>query len=205
VPGRRQVRIDGIDVHSSLTLTDDDATTVDGIPCTSAARTIFELANVVPRRQVERAIDQAEVEQLLDLRRLNGVLERNRHTHGSQVIRAILAEYEIGPPTESELEEIMFAACRTADTPLPERQGCVDPGDGEPPIRGDFVWRQQRLIVETDGNRFHRTRAAFEADRRRDQPLMLAGWRVIRVTWRQLKFERGRITALIASALRQQA
>ena len=203
VPGRRRVGIDGIDVHNSLTLTDDDTTVVDNIPSTSVARTVFDLANVVPRRQVERALDQAEVEQLLDLRKLEATLERNRHTRAYRVLKAILADYRIGPPTESELEEVMLAACRAANTALPDRQVYIDPGDGEPAVRGDFVWREQRLIVETDGDRFHRTRRAFEADRRRDQRLLLAGWRVIRVTWRQLKHERRRVTALIARALRQ--
>ena len=115
VPGRRRVRIDGIDVHDSLTLTDDDTTVVDNIPCTSVARTVFDLANVVPRRQVERALDQAEVEQLLDLRELEATLERNRHTRAYRVLKAILADYRIGPPTESELEEVMLAACRAAN------------------------------------------------------------------------------------------
>jgi predicted transcriptional regulator of viral defense system len=175
VPGRRRVGIDGIDVHNSLTLTDDDTTVVDNIPCTSVARTVFDLANVVPRRQVERALDQAEAEQLLDLRKLEATLERNRHTRAYRVLKAILADYRIGPSTESELEEVMLAACRAANTPLPDRQVYIDRGDGEPAVRADFVWREQRLIVETDGDRFHRTRRAFEADRRRDQRLLLAG------------------------------
>jgi very-short-patch-repair endonuclease len=53
----------------------------------------------------------------------------------------------------------------------------------------DFVWPQQRLIVEIDGFTFHRTHAAFENDRRRDRELHKRGWRVIRVTYRQLQEE----------------
>ena len=68
-------------------------------------------------------------------------------------------------------------------------------------MRGDFVWRQQRLVVETDGVKYHRTRAAFESDRRKDQRLTLAGWRVLRITWRQLKAEPERIAKMIRRAL----
>jgi Protein of unknown function (DUF559) len=203
VPGRSQLGVEGVDAHCSVTLASEDVTIVDNIPCTSVARAIVELANVVPRRHVERAIDQAEAEQLLDMRKLEAALERNRRTRAASVVKGILADYRIGPPTESELEELLLAACRAANTPLPERQVYIDPGDGEPAVRADFVWREQRLIVETDGVRFHGSRRAFEADRRRDQRLLLAGWRVIRITWRQLKLERRRVMMLIARALRQ--
>ena len=54
-------------------------------------------------------------------------------------------------------------------------------------IRVDFVWRDQRVLVETDGHETHRTRQAFEHDRRHDQRLIVAGWTVIRITWRQLE------------------
>ena len=50
----------------------------------------------------------------------------------------------------------------------------------------DFVWPDKRLVVETDGHAVHGTRFAFERDRRRDQRLLLEGWRVARFTWRQL-------------------
>jgi very-short-patch-repair endonuclease len=64
------------------------------------------------------------------------------------------------------------------------------------------VWREHKLIVETDGLKTHRTRRAFEFDRRRDQRLMALGWRVIRVTWRQLTEDPQRIERLLTSLLR---
>ena len=71
----------------------------------------------------------------------------------------------------------------------------------EPAVRVDFLWRRDRLIVETDGHRTHRTRQAFERDRRRDQRLVLAGWRVIRVTWRQLTCEPMQVAGTLARLL----
>ncbi len=53
-------------------------------------------------------------------------------------------------------------------------------------VEADCLWREQRVIVELDGAQAHRTRAAFEADRERDRRLQVAGWTVLRVTWRQL-------------------
>jgi very-short-patch-repair endonuclease len=65
----------------------------------------------------------------------------------------------------------------------------------------DFIWRDQRLIVETDGYRFHSSRTAFERDRIRDAELTGAGFRVVRVTWRQLTSEPLAVVARLAVAL----
>jgi very-short-patch-repair endonuclease len=65
----------------------------------------------------------------------------------------------------------------------------------------DFLWPQQRLVVEVDGFAYHSDRAAFERDRERDAALVAAGFRVIRVTWRQLVDQPLVVVARIASAL----
>ena len=51
----------------------------------------------------------------------------------------------------------------------------------------DAVWPERRLVVELDGRAFHDDPASFERDRARDRRLAVAGWRVIRVTWRQMR------------------
>jgi very-short-patch-repair endonuclease len=58
------------------------------------------------------------------------------------------------------------------------------------------------VIVETDGHRTHHTRQAFEQDRLRDQRLIVAGWTVIRITWRQLTQRPSEVTDRIAQLLR---
>ena len=108
---------------------------------------------------------------------------------------------ETAMPTESELEDRVFELLRQGNFPLPERQVHIDPGDGEPPVRVDFAWRAHKLVVETDGGRYHRTQRAFESDRRRDQRLTQAGWRVIRITWRQLRDEPERILRMFETLL----
>ena len=79
--------------------------------------------------------------------------------------------------TRSELEYRMLRLCGAAGLPTPE---CNPRVAGH---RVDFLWRRERLIVETDGGQAHLTATAFEEDRRRDVELMLAGWRVARFTW----------------------
>jgi very-short-patch-repair endonuclease len=65
----------------------------------------------------------------------------------------------------------------------------------------DLLWRRERLVVEIDGHAFHGHRAAFERDRRRDQVLAAAGFRVIRITWLQLEREPLAVITRIAQAL----
>jgi hypothetical protein len=187
VPRRSARRHTGVEVHRSTALTDADIARVNGIPCTTVARTLLDLAAVLARRPVERAFDQAEMEDVLNLRAVLDQLRRNPNHRGGPTVRAILAEHYIGKtPTANEFEEAFFAICRRTGMPLPEVNQWVDLGDGEPPIKADFLWRRHRVIVETDGRRFHGTRQARERDPRRDQRAMLAGWRTVRTTWRQV-------------------
>jgi very-short-patch-repair endonuclease len=89
-----------------------------------------------------------------------------------------------------------------AHIPQPEVNRFVVLPDGERPIRADFVWRAQRLVVETDGHGTHRTWQAFERDRRNDRRLTVAGWCPIRITWRQLEREPEAIAAAVVALLR---
>jgi very-short-patch-repair endonuclease len=99
-------------------------------------------------------------------------------------LASVLAEHEAGSTrTRFDLEERMLALCRRFDLPIPEVNFQVMG------YEADFVWRDARLIVETDGWEAHGTRAAFERDRLRDAALVAAGWRVLRITWRRLERE----------------
>jgi very-short-patch-repair endonuclease len=84
---------------------------------------------------------------------------------------------------------------RAAQLPMPDVNVRIGP------IEVDFLWRQERLVVEVDGFRFHASRAAFERDRLRDAELQAGGLRVMRVTWRQLTREPEATLARIARAL----
>jgi very-short-patch-repair endonuclease len=181
-PGRRRA---SIDAHTSRTLLPRDIETVNGIPCTSVARTLLDLAAVLPRRAVERSIDEAEILQLLDAKPIQDILERTHGHKGNAPLRSILDDHFPGStPTRNDLEEAFLAICDKARLPRPEVNAWIP----LEPIgyKADFLWRQHDLIAETDGRDTHTTRHAFEHDRRRDQRLMLAGYRVVRFPRRQV-------------------
>ena len=97
--------------------------------------------------------------------------------------------------TRSEAEERLLTLIRSAELPAPETNIRI----GRHEV--DLVWRDQRLIVEVDGFRFHSSRSAFERDRRRDAELGTLGFRVMRVTWRQIVDEPQALIARLATAL----
>lgn len=187
IPGRTRRSHPGLRVHRSCTLTGADVTVIEGIACTTVARTLFDLAEVLDRRRLERVFDQAEILQVFDLRAIEDQVRRNATRRAARTVRAILNEHYIGAtPTESELEEAFLALCRRAGLPRPEVQQWLVLEDGGPPIRADFLWREQRVVVETDGARVHGTRQTRPRDARRDQRLTVHHWRPIRTDWRQV-------------------
>jgi len=199
--GRRGRTLEGVDAHRGDTLRAIDVTAVDEIPCTSVARTLLDLAEVIPRRDLERACDQAEVRRLFDLRALDDVLARANGRRGAPILRAILSELRFGTTiTRSELEERFLDLCIAAALPHPQVNSwlALPGGTG---LRPDFLWPEHRLVVETDGRTFHDTSRRFEHDRRRDQLLTLAGWRVMRFTWRQVFDEREHVAAMLRALL----
>jgi hypothetical protein len=202
VPGRSARRHPKIDIHRSRTLTPSDTTIVNGITCTTVARTLFDLAEVVSRRPLERAFDQAEILGVFDLGALRDQIARNRTRPGARAVEQVLGEHYVGSTlTQSDLEEAFLALCRRIDVPAPELNKWIDLGDGEPMIWADFVWCEQRVIVETDGRKFHDTHQARERDPRRDQRAMLAGWRPVRTTWRQVTRRPRELEAILPALL----
>jgi hypothetical protein len=192
-----------IDVHRVRALPELDVTSARGIPCT-IARTLLDLAEVLPRRELERAIDRAELDRLLDLAALEQVLRDHPTRHAVLSLRALLSEYAIGRGLpRSELEERFLMVCVRAGLPRPELNVALSLPDGGEVVV-DALWRRQRLVAEADGRAAHATRAAFERDRRhRDAQLLLAGFRVVRFTWRQVTQEPRRVAATVRSLLQQ--
>ena len=169
---------------------------MDGIPCTTVARTALDLAEVLDRRGVENFVNAAEVNRVFDLREFEDVLAHAEGRRGAPVLRAMLAKLGGEPTiTESKLAELFYVLCERAALERPQTEVWLDLGDGGPPVRADFLWPTHRLIVETDGRGVHATRRAFEQDRRRDQRLLEAGYRVVRFTWRQITEEPERVVA----------
>jgi Protein of unknown function (DUF559) len=190
----------GIQVHRSSTLTAADITTVDGIPCTTVARTLVDLGDDVDRQAVEHAVGQAEVLGLFDGKAVDAALARAGPRRGAGSLGAVLEEFKEPNLTRRELEKRFLALCGQASLPSPAVNAWIALPDGIA-YQADFLWRAERLIVETDSRRFHSHRAAFENDRLRDQRLTLAGFVVLRFTWRQITREPARVAATVAELL----
>jgi hypothetical protein len=169
----------------------DEVTTAAGIPVTTPARTLLDVAAVVTEQHLEHAFHEAEVRRLASPTSLDALVARYPGRSGTPAIRQLLAQHKaIGqsPPT-SVLERRFLAFLDAHDIPRPtinrlSRQGELD-----------ATWPAQRLIVECDGFATHGTRKAFEADRAKDRALQVAGWRAVRITWRQLTDDADTIAA----------
>jgi very-short-patch-repair endonuclease len=197
VPGPSRRRGAGLRVHRAGHLGADEVATHAGIPVTSAARTILDLAAALSDdRALERVLDRAEVLRLTDVTRLVAVAEAHPGHHGAGRLRRTLAEHTPGTTlTRSDLEERMLALCRNRGLPQPRVNHFVAG------LEVDFLFAEQRLVIEADGWAFHRSRAAFERDRERDAALTLAGHRVLRFTDRQVEREPATVAAAITAAL----
>ena len=171
-----------------------EATVLDAVPVTTPARTLLDLAEVVPRRGLERAVDEADGLRLFDLRAVERVLAAHPHRPGARRLGRLLAEAGLGDAlTRSELEERVLAICDRYGVPRPAVNARVAG------LEVDFYWPEARLVVEADSRRHHHTAAAFERDRARDAHLMLHGLRVLRLTSRRIA---GQPEAIGATLLR---
>jgi hypothetical protein len=197
-PRRFRARPGIIARRSSLPI--DEVEEVDGIPVTSVSRTLFDLAAVVSRRELEKALNEAEILRLTDRLSLPDLLQRYPRRKGSAALRALLHDADAGKGvTRSELEERFAALIDAYGLPKPRRNADLA-------LRGRFfkadcLWRRQRVVVELDGRAVHGTAHAFEADRERDRLLVGEGWRVIHLTWLQVRDDAPEIAADLRRAL----
>jgi very-short-patch-repair endonuclease len=171
----------GIHVHEAQ-LPADELTIHEGIPITTVSRTLIDLAAVLPQRQLERAINEAELLHLWDELSLDDLLHRHPRHKGNRAVRAALQKRREGSSaTKSDLEEMFLGLTDGAGIPRPEINAMVEG------FEVDAVWRDVRLVIELDGRDTHGTALAFERDRERDRALQVAGWRPVRITHRQMR------------------
>ncbi len=179
-PRTREAR-SGLTVHTTRCLGTGDRDVAEGVPVISVARTIVDLAEVLADGWLSRAIHEAEIRRLFDLRAVDDALARVPGRRGANRLRRVLASYRPeNHEVASEAERRFLALCR--DHGLPEPRGALIEGR-----QVDFYWPQARLAVEVDGGAYHHTRRAFQEDRSRDRALATLGIQVLRVTWADLR------------------
>lgn len=191
VPSRR-----GIRVHAARSLDAHDRTRRDGIPMTSIERTLLDLADTMPPDRLRRAVREAYVQRLVTERELQRAVARSRGRRGAARLAAIV---DLGPDrTRSELEDRLLALLR-ANGLSPAVNVVLD---GLPRrVEVDFLFAEERLIVEADGASFHDNRLARESDAARQAMLEAAGYRVLRVTWTQVTRHAQETVARVRGAL----
>jgi very-short-patch-repair endonuclease len=181
--------------HRVRQLAPEDTTEVDAIPVTTVARTLFDLAEMLDPSALEAAFEAAERAELLDMRAIDLTMARNPGRRAHTRLCSLVARLSTPEPTRSELERLFHRVCRLADLPLPQVNVLVEG------YEVDALWPAPRFIVEVDSWEFHRTRAAFERDRSRDAALQVAGYRVVRVTYRRLIDDPAGVAATIRNLL----
>jgi very-short-patch-repair endonuclease len=170
-------------IHCTGRLPAHEVTVEHGIPTTTVARTLVDLAAVVPAHHLRRAVERAEQAELFDLGAVRAVIDAHPGRRGWATLVALIADmHRHGvTTTRSDLEAMMLQLCIDHDLPRPQ----VNRHDGR--REHDFRWPRHRLIIEVDSWTYHgRTRRAFDGDRARDRALLRDGWRVARFTDRQL-------------------
>jgi very-short-patch-repair endonuclease len=173
-----------IHVHRTTVLTAADVTTIDRIPVTSLARTLVDLAGVVPRDHLERVLKEADRRRVLDLTAVDAVLERTRQRNGrgrAAIVEALDRHRALALQLDAEaLERLMLEIVEDYGLPTPLIRHMVDGREI------DACWPRSRVAVELDGWKDHHHRRAFQHDREKANMLTTAGWIVLRFTHHDL-------------------
>jgi hypothetical protein len=169
-----RIRRRGIRVHRSGRLAAEEGTRRSGIPVTTVARTLLDLADVLDKQALRRAVTEAEYRNRFDLTSLTAVVESNPGRRGRKLMTAAMegGHHRTRSPLEDRFLRFL------------DRWGVEEPQtniwlEG---YEVDFAWTRVGLVVELDGAAAHTTRAALNADRLRDRRLWRAGLRTMRLT-----------------------
>jgi hypothetical protein len=194
VVGRSGHRLADVRVHRVSAIDRRDVRWRRDLPVTSPARALLDLAGVVEVLELENALAVCLQERLASVKDIRAAMERRPQSRGIRTLRRLLERGGYAR-TRSYYERRMLGLLDQAGLPRPLTNHKVAGHEV------DMVWLDKRLVLEFDGFAYHGDRRAFERDRRRDQDLVAAGYRVIRVTARQLEEEPLGVIARVAAAL----
>jgi very-short-patch-repair endonuclease len=181
VPGRNARSQPGISAHRIVVSVPADRNEVDGIPVTSVARTLLDLAALLGPTKLRRAYERAERVQALDVRAIDDLLLRSNGHRGAGRLRDLRAyDPALAAQAESELERIFLDLLRAHRVPMPQVNVLVDG------FLVDAYWPEADVVAELDGYEFHHDREAFERDHAKLAKLRLAGHEVLALTYEQV-------------------
>lgn len=189
-----QLRREGVRLHRCK-IHQEDRRIESGIPTTSVARTLFDLAEVVDFDRFKRTCEEADRLKLLRLGEFERVVERGRGRRALKPARRLLAELRAPATTRSPLEDSFLAFCAAHGLPVPATNVLILGHEV------DALWPDARLVVELDGWEYHRHHFAFQRDRARDSARLAAGYRTVHVTHERLDRESQTLLAELRTLL----
>jgi hypothetical protein len=193
---RSEPRRSGIEARGRPSLPDEDVTSRDGIPVTTPARTLLDLATLLTARQLERAVNEADKRDLVDPVELRRALAGYAGEPGVRALRHLL-DRDTFQLSDSDLEIYFRPIAARAGLPPPLAKQFVNG------FEVDFQWPELGLVIETDGLRYHRTPAAQARDRIRDQAHTAAGLTPLRFTHWQVKNEPAYVADILMRTARR--
>jgi very-short-patch-repair endonuclease len=203
VPHRHTKVFGDVLVHQSTDISDEHVVTIQGLPVTNPERTIIDLAAVLSDRRLDWVLDRALAAGTVDLARLATLfssLSRRGKPGTTRTRRMLEMRDQAYVPPDSVLEQRLIRVIDDAGLPSPTpqfRPQWLTPTGG----RVDFAYAEHRLVIEGDSRRWHLLMDAFDTDRHRDNQAQLAGWRVLRFSWRDITEDPSMVTSSIRSAL----
>ncbi|HEX5527011.1 MAG TPA: DUF559 domain-containing protein [Solirubrobacterales bacterium] len=204
VPVEAGRKIDGIRCRRCRYPLEEEITLRYDVACTTVARTLVDLAGIWGTASLRRAVEQAAFRKSLDVDALDIAIQNAKRRRGMRILRAIADDWRTKdgqlPDVRSPFEALALPQLIRRGLPRPETNVRIVL-DGEV-IEVDFLWAEQRLVVETDGGGTHETPVAFQRDRHRDQLLVAAGYRVMRATWDQVQQDLEGVVDRISRALK---
>lgn len=163
------------------------------IPCTSPSRTIIDVAGMVGERSLGRTVEQAAVRGMLNVPEIDSILAGPRR-RGSRLLRLVLEDWRRYPAAmriRSPLEARLLPLLTQWRIPVPRVNEDIVLGDDTFEI--DFLWRRQRVVVETDGGKYHGHPLAQARDSHRNSVLRAYGYEVRRLSWHDLEDRQWRV------------
>ncbi|MCI0543473.1 MAG: endonuclease domain-containing protein, partial [Actinobacteria bacterium] len=178
----------GVVVHQSTDLLATHIDIIEGLRVTNPARTVIDLAQTMAPRRLERVVDNVLAAGIVGLEGLSELLASlsRKGKPGVTTLRRILEDrVDVSGPAPTELERRLIDLLLDAGLPPPHSEfkaPWLKPTNG----RVDLAYPDEQVVIEADSRRWHALHDAFEIDRRRDNAAQLAGWIVLRFTWRMI-------------------
>lgn len=203
VPVEAGRKIDGVRCRRCRYPEPEEVEVQQAVAVTTVARTLVDLAGMVGMKTLRKTVGRAAIRKQLDLQAVDLAIYNAKRRRGLKALELALIPYRTkdgkAPDVRSDFETLMLPALLDMGLARPQCNAWLHI-DGERFLI-DFLWDEAQVIVETDGRETHETPTAFQSDRRRDQFLTAAGYRVLRVTWSQIHGEGQAVLRRVSQAL----